>query len=249
MASVITLEGLRSGIGGNEDRALADIKVVYNSLTYNWQVYIPRGVTGLDAYIESIKPNIELDIDNKEAAWAALTPKTRQIEMPPGSGNFITVDIQKEEIVHADVPDYAATRRNQYPPIGEQLDALWKGPLSPEYNSLEDEIETIKNTYKNTVMTPEQEKEYKIQYYKYRIQYDLDRFARTREPYMSILDACSYSTSSVAKLRNEGLYCISARSSVWVAYNNIVQDVRNNIRSLPATYALLKAELPNVAWP
>lgn len=247
MASVITLEGLRS-VGGNEDRALADIKVEYNSLVYNWQIYIPRNTGNLATFLESSKPNIELDIDNKEAIWAALDPKTREIPDPFGTGT-ITVDILKEEIVKADVPDYVAIRRNNYPPIGEQLDAIWKGPLSSDYNDIEDEILTVKDTYEPSNFTPEQILEYKIAKYTQRIKYDLDRFARTREPYQSMTDACTYSTSSVTKLRNEGLYCISARTNVWVAYNAIIQDVRDSLRTLPATYALLKAELPTVAWP
>ena len=246
MASVITLEGLRS-VGGNEDRALADIKVIYNTLTYNWQIYIPRNTGDLATFLEDSKPNIELDIDNKEAIWAALDPKTREIEISPGE--FITIDILKEEIVKADVPDYVAIRRNLYPPISNQLDAIWKGPLSSDYNDIEDEILAIKDAYEPNNFTSEQILEYKIAKYTQRIKYDLDRFARTREPYQNMTDACTYSTSSVAKLRNEGLYCIAARTNVWIAYNAIIQDVRDSLRTLPTTYAVLKAELPTVAWP
>jgi hypothetical protein len=37
------------------------------------------------------------------------------------------VDIDKSEIVRPDNPDYYALRRAEYPALGEQLDALWKG--------------------------------------------------------------------------------------------------------------------------
>jgi hypothetical protein len=250
MASVITLEGLRS-VGGNEDRALADIKVVYNSLTYNWQIYIPRGTTNLDAFIEASKPNIELDIDNKEAAWTALTPKTRQIEEPPGSGNFITVDIQKEEIVRADVPDYIAIRRNLYPPTGDQLDALWKGPVSPDYNTILDEIDVIKETYDPTTMTTEEFREYKLEKFRQKIQYNMDKFARNRAPFMNMQDACTYGTVSINTYRNRALYCIEARATAWKDFLTFADEVRLGTKPLPTNYAALKVEVPSLefTWP
>ena len=120
----VGLEGIASGLA-NEERALAYLKVVHNGQTYDWQLFIPQGVD-LSAYISSQEAAIKADIDAKEAAWAALTPKTREIPDPFG-GEPTVVDIDKSEIVRPDNPDYYALRRAEYPALGEQLDALWKG--------------------------------------------------------------------------------------------------------------------------
>jgi hypothetical protein len=121
---MISLEGIASNLA-NEERGLAYLKVEHNGQTYDWQLFIPQGVD-LSAYISSKEAAIYADIDAKEAAWAALTPKTREIPDPFG-GEPTVVDIDKSEIVRPDNPDYYALRRAEYPAIGEQLDALWKG--------------------------------------------------------------------------------------------------------------------------
>jgi hypothetical protein len=120
----VVLEGVASNLS-NEERALAYLKVEHNGQTYDWQLFIPQGVS-LSTYIASKEAAIYADIDAKEAAWAALTPKTREIPDPFG-GEPTVVDIEKSEIVRPDNPDYYAKRRAEYPAIGEQLDALWKG--------------------------------------------------------------------------------------------------------------------------
>ena len=120
---MISLEGLQSGMTG-EERALAILKVTHKGQTYDWSLYIPQGAD-LSAYITSKEAAIYADIDAKEAAWA-VAPKTRQVD-DPMTGETTTVDIDKSEVVRADVPDYYAKRRAEYPAMGEQLDAMWKG--------------------------------------------------------------------------------------------------------------------------
>ena len=120
----VGLEGIASGLA-NEERALAYLKVVHNGQTYDWQLFIPQGAD-LSAYIASKEAAIKADIDAKEAAWAALTPKTREIPDPLGGGTKV-VDIDKSEIVRPDNPDYYAKRRAEYPSLADQLDAMWKG--------------------------------------------------------------------------------------------------------------------------
>jgi hypothetical protein len=120
----ISLEGVASNITG-EERALAYLKVEHNGQTYDWTLFIPQGAD-LSAYISSQEAAIKADIDAKEAAWAALTPKTREIPDPLGGGTKV-VDIDKSEIVRPDNPDYYAKRRAEYPSLADQLDALWKG--------------------------------------------------------------------------------------------------------------------------
>lgn len=122
--ATISLEGLASGIAG-EERAVAYVKVDHNGQTYDWKVFVPP-MQDLSVYLQSVTDAVAADIDAKEAAWAALTPKTREIE-DPLTGEKIVEEIQKGEIVRADDPDYYAKRRAEYPPLAEQLDAFWKG--------------------------------------------------------------------------------------------------------------------------
>lgn len=145
MSSIISLEGLTT-VGNNEDRALAYIKVEYNGNVYLWQIYIPKDVVNLELFLEDSKSKIEFEIDTKEQEWLLLNPKTRIIQ-DPITGENITVEIQKDEIVKANIPDYYALRRSEYPSIGEQLDAVWKGSNSQAYIDMLKKIQDIKNKY------------------------------------------------------------------------------------------------------
>lgn len=118
---MISLEGLQSGVTG-EDRAIAILKVEHNSQTYDWMTFVPPD-TDLATYIAASEARIKAEIDAKEALWAA-SPKMREIE---GINGTETVAIDKSEIVCADNPDYYAKRRAEYPALGDQLDAVWKG--------------------------------------------------------------------------------------------------------------------------
>lgn len=141
----ITLEGLR-GLEAPEDRSLADVNVYYNNQIYKWQIYIPKEVNDLGAYLESRLPFITADIDSKEAKWAALNPKTRIISDPSGD---IIVDISKNEIVCPDIPDYYALRRIEYPSITDQLGAIFKGVNSTEFADMLTKIQAVKDKYPN----------------------------------------------------------------------------------------------------
>lgn len=118
---MISLEGLQSGVAG-EDRAIAILKVEHNSQTYDWMTFVPPD-TDLATYIAASEARIKAEIDAKEALWAA-SPKMREVE---GINGTETVAIDKSEIVCADNPDYYAKRRAEYPALGDQLDAVWKG--------------------------------------------------------------------------------------------------------------------------
>ena len=138
----ISLEGLMSP-GGQETRALAMVKVEHNGQTYDWQMFIPEGVS-LSEYVTNAEATVKAQIDAKEAAWTALTPKTREIE-DPMTGETITQDIPKDEIVRPDIPDYYAKRRAEYPSIGDQLDAFWKG--GDEATAMLAKIQAVKDKY------------------------------------------------------------------------------------------------------
>jgi len=105
--TTVSLEGLQSGIAG-EDRAIAILKVEHNGQTYDWQRYVPAD-TDLSQFIAGLASSVGAEIDAKEAQWAAS---------PNG---------EKSDVVRPDVPDYYAKRRSEYPALGDQLDAQWKG--------------------------------------------------------------------------------------------------------------------------
>ena len=144
MSIEISLEGLQT-LSPPEDRALAHLKIFYNNNVYNWSLYIPHN-TDLGSYIESNKTKIQADIDAKEAAWAALDPKTRTLTNPLTQATE-TVDIAKEEIVRPDIPDYYALRRAAYPSLAEQLGALWKGTDSADYQNMMSQIQAVKDQF------------------------------------------------------------------------------------------------------
>ena len=138
----ISLEGLMSP-GGDETRALALLKVEHNGLTYDWQAFVPPN-TDLTTFITQSESAIKAQIDAKEAAWAALTPKTREVA-DPRTGETTTVPIEKSEIVRPDIPDYYAKRRAEYPSLGDQLDALWKG--GDAQTAMQAQIAAVKAKY------------------------------------------------------------------------------------------------------
>ena len=141
----VNLGGLMSGIEG-EERALALLQVTRNGVDYDWKAFVPPGKDDLGAFVAEITPRIYAEIDAKEAAWAALEPKTRTVE-DPFMGEPRVVPIDKSEVVCPDVPDYYAKRRAEYPPLAEQLDAFWKGVDSPEYAAMLAKIQAIKSKY------------------------------------------------------------------------------------------------------
>lgn len=138
----ISLEGLMT-MGGEETRALATVKVIHNDHEYVWQTFVPPE-SDLAQFILESEARIKSEIDAKEAEWTALTPKTREIE-DPITGEITTVDIDKSEVVKAEIPDYFAKRRAEYPSLGDQLDALWKG--GSEQTAMLQKIQSVKTKY------------------------------------------------------------------------------------------------------
>jgi len=147
MTIIVNCKGIYTP-GGNEERDIAYLDVEYNDNVYDWLIYVPQGVD-IGAYIESSKAKIQADIDKKEQEWAELTPKTRIIENLFDTEGTV-VDITKDEIVKPDYPDYYALRREEYPKIGDQLDALWKGVDSPEFAAVMNKIQEVKQKYPKT---------------------------------------------------------------------------------------------------
>lgn len=128
-----------------ETRDLAMVEVEHNSTTYQWQMYIPQG-ENIQAYIDAQEAKVKADIDTKELEWLNLTPKTQTIT-DMFTGDSIEVSINKEDVVKPEIPDYYAKRRDAYPAIGDQLDALWRGTDSLEFQALMARIQEVKATY------------------------------------------------------------------------------------------------------
>lgn len=80
------------------------------------------------------------------------------------------------------------------------------------------------------------------------IQKRLDDFARTRN-YDSILSACTYATSAVAKFKTEGQACVNLRDATWAAAYNILANVQAGKRPMPTSIADIEADLPVAVWP
>lgn len=105
--------------GGAEDRGLIVLEIEYDGNTYPWAIYTVSGQT-LDETIETALPSIEQRIAAQLAAGEPVLP---------------------------DVPDYYAKRRAEYPSMGDQLGALFKGPDSQEYTDMLAKIQAIKDKY------------------------------------------------------------------------------------------------------
>ena len=141
--SQVNLSGLMSGVSG-EERALALLQVVHNGQEYEWQAFVPPGSESIGQFVTDITSKVLAEIDAKEAEWEALTPKTRTINDPMMGGEQI-IPIDKSEIVRPEIPDYYAKRRAEYPPLAEQLDAMWKGGAAAEL--MQSKIQAVKDKY------------------------------------------------------------------------------------------------------
>lgn len=144
MASDISLEGIGPPLRG-DFRSMIYLKVDYNGNIYNWQIYGPIEEMPLGEYLESMKPKIEAEIDLKEAEWAALDPKTKT-EFNDANEPY-TVPLKKEEVVKPTIPDYYASRRAEYPSMGDQLGAIFKGEGSQDYLNIQERIAAVKAKY------------------------------------------------------------------------------------------------------
>jgi hypothetical protein len=143
--TTINLVGIASNLP-DENRALAYIEVIYNEVKYDWQIFIPSNTDNIDNYLQSMEQSIINDIYSKELIWAALDPKTRTID-DPITGESVEIPIAKEEIVKPSIPDYYALRRSEYPSLGDQLDAVWKGSDSQAFSDMQAKIAAVKAKY------------------------------------------------------------------------------------------------------
>lgn len=143
--SEVILTGIASNIK-DEERALANLQVHHNNSIYEWQIFIPKSAESAQAFLDSAKQSILQDIDAKELAWSQLDPKTRTIQ-DPITNQEIQVPISKDEVVRPSIPDYYSLRKNEYPSISDQLDAVWKGTDSEAFADMKSRILAVKAKY------------------------------------------------------------------------------------------------------
>jgi hypothetical protein len=135
------------GIGPSthdDDRTLLIIEVTLEGETLEWEYRIPPSIkSNFDDYLQSKANDIFTDIQTKKAEWELLTPKTREISLP--GKETITVPIERNEIVKPTYPDYYVLRAREYPPLKDQLDAIFKG--GAELQNMQDLVQSIKSKY------------------------------------------------------------------------------------------------------
>jgi len=146
MAIEIVLESLATP-GPPEDRLFANLSVTKGENTYKWGIFVPMSYMGnIGEYIEISREKIEQQITAKEAEWEALDPKTITVNNPLTDQSY-EVEVKIEDVVRPNIPDYYAKRRNEYPSIPFQLDAIWKGTTSQAYIDMQELIQSIKEKY------------------------------------------------------------------------------------------------------
>lgn len=143
--TTISLNGIVSNLA-NEERVLLLLSVIYNDEKYEWQRFALSNTTIDTAYLDSLIPSIEQEISYKLEQWN-LTDKTPIDEIDNLTGDSRKIEVNKHDVIKPDNPDYYSLRRNEYPKIGEQLDAFWKGVESTEYKEMSKIIQDIKNKY------------------------------------------------------------------------------------------------------
>lgn len=144
MENKIILKGIKPYL--NDERALAILDVYYSGSLYQWERFIPHNKS-LDEFVTESSSSIYTEIQQKLDDWETLDPKTKLVkDYNEETNNFdlIEIPINFEEIVKAEIPDYYHKRKLEYPSIGDQLDALWKGLDSEEFSQMKQLIEQIK---------------------------------------------------------------------------------------------------------
>jgi hypothetical protein len=76
----------------------------------------------------------------------------------------------------------------------------------------------------------------------------LDDFARTRQ-YDGILSLCTYINDTNLKFKTEGEYGVQVRGETWVRLYELWQEIENQERDIPSSFADIEAELPELVWP
>ena len=120
----------------------------------------------------------------------------------------------------------------------EQHDALLEGQSQGKIISADENGSPI------LIEPPPLTTEQIIQGFVAEIQKHLDDFAKTRG-YDGIMSACTYATSTVAKFKAEGQYCVEARDETWNTAYQVLEQAGDSVLTLEEVFD----QLPQLAWP
>ena len=101
--------------------------------------------------LESLVPNAEWALDGPEIVWSAATGELRATnltwyskDIPQPSKSQIDAELVRLQTEY-NADEYQRQRKLEYPSIGDQLDALWKGgEAAAEMLAL---VQAVKNKY------------------------------------------------------------------------------------------------------
>lgn len=154
----ITLSGIQESSDFDDNRLIIYLTITYATGTFegenvyenfDWFIRMPPSYGGsFNDYIIANEQAIYNDLAAKIQQWNDLDPKTREIPDPFG-GEPTIVPITREEIVCPTYPDYYVNRAREYPTLGDQLDAYWKGGVDRDH--MKATIDAIKAKYPKNV--------------------------------------------------------------------------------------------------
>lgn len=130
-----------------ETRLLAHVEVTLADQVYDWRVYIPPSVTDRDAYLIQKLPEIVAEIQALESHWEQIKDTPLPDNLDPFQTNTGPQFPRREDVIKPQIPDYYALRRDSYPSLGEQLDAIWKGVNHPDWQRIQTLIQEVKARY------------------------------------------------------------------------------------------------------
>lgn len=84
--------------------------------------------------------------------------------------------------------------------------------------------------------------------YKAQVSSRLSSFTVARG-YEGVLDCVSYYHSSRAQKAADADYMVTARDATWLVWESIEKDVEDAVISVPASWAVVEAQLPALTWP
>lgn len=143
---------------------------------------------------------------------------------------------------------YAMYDFTQRPPVGPFETLVEAGPTKDAWGNWRQGWQVVQLTGTDLAEAQAKAQEAFMRDIVNKVQKRLDAFAFTRN-YDGILSACTYATSSIAKFKAEGQYCVEARDATWSAMYSAFAEVQAGTRPMPKDYSEVEPVLPTLAWP
>jgi hypothetical protein len=123
---MIELAGIESNLL-NDERMKVNIDVIIDGVAYKWFVLL-LSETDFNAYLSANEQAIKTKVRAKIYEWE--------------NGDR---SIPITEYVQPEYPDYWVHRKLEYPSMGQQLDALWKG--GQDAAAMKQAVQDVKDKY------------------------------------------------------------------------------------------------------